>query len=92
LIVVPFKNIMVLVVALFVGCIASSAFSQEACEGVECRQPLPAMIGEVTQTSFRVATAPVRAVATVVRNRPVRTWASSRPVRRVLGGLFRCNR
>ena len=89
---VPFKNTLILIAALFLGCIASSAFSQEVCEGGECRQPLPAMIGEVTQTSFRVATAPVRAVATVVRNRPVRTWASSRPVRRVLGGLFRCNR
>lgn len=87
---VPFKNTLVLIAALFLGCIASSAFSQEVCEGGVCRQPLPAMVGEVTQTSVRIVTAPVRAVVTVTRNRPIRKWVASRPLFRAFGGSFRC--
>lgn len=87
---VPFKNTLILIAALFLECIASSAFSQEVCEGGVCRQPLPAMVGEAAQTSARIVTAPVRAVITTTRNRPVRKWVASRPLLRVFGGPFHC--
>lgn len=76
---VNFKVTLLLVVALLFGCFTSSAFSQEVCEGGVCQRPLPAMVD-------KVVAAPVRAV---VKNRPVRKWVASRPLRRVFG-IFKC--
>lgn len=83
---VNFKTSLLLIVALLLGCLTSSAFSQEVCEGGVCPRPLPAMIDTVVATPIHVVTTPVRAV---IHERPVRRLVASRPLRRVFG-IFNC--
>lgn len=78
-----------LIVALLLGTVAQSVFSQEVCKDGSCQTSLPSMVSTAVSAPVAVAKAPVRFVGRVFQKRPVRKFVSSRPVRRVVSS-FRC--
>ena len=83
------QTVLGLVVALLLGTVAQSVFSQEVCKDGSCPTSLPSMVSTVVSAPVEVAKAPVRFVGRVFQKRPLRKFAASRPVRRVVGS-FRC--